>query len=142
PAAIDFPATFFSHPREKTPVMENRFHNALAYVDRQAGRLIDGLRAAGAWDRTVLLVVSDHGEAFYEHGLPTHGTTLHDEQVRTAMLLRLPDRPGRVVDEPVSVLDALPAIVHHLGLPEHGNFQGHGDILAPDYTAAGRGFPL
>lgn len=142
PSAIDFPTTFLSYPLDKIGVMENRFHNALAYVDRQAGRLVDGLKAAGVWENTVLLVVSDHGEAFYEHGLPTHGTTLHEEQLRTAMFVRLPGAAPADVAEPVSVIDALPAIARFLGLPEHGNFQGRSDVLEPSYRAAGRAFPV
>ena len=138
PAAIDFPTTYLSYPRERIAVMENRFYNALAYVDTQVARLVEELRAAGVWENTVLLVVSDHGEAFYEHGVPTHGTMLLEEQVRTAMFLRLPGEPPRRILEPVSVLDALPAIARWQGLPPHGNFQGRSDILAPDYAAADR----
>ncbi len=138
PAAIDFPTTYLSYPRERIAVMENRFYNALAYVDTQVARLVEELRAAGVWENTALLVVSDHGEAFYEHGVPTHGTMLLEEQVRTAMFLRLPGEPPRRIVEPVSVLDALPAIARWQGLPPHGNFQGRSDILAADYAAADR----
>jgi arylsulfatase A-like enzyme len=145
PATIDFPTTFLSYPRDKIAVMENRFHNALAYVDRAVGRVVDGLAAAGAWENTILLVVSDHGEAFYEHGIPTHGSTLHEEQIRTAMFLRLPGEAPRTVAAPVSVLDALPTIFRFMGLPEPGNFQGRSDVLDPDYehvAAAARAVPL
>lgn len=138
PDTIDFPTTFLSYPREKIPVMENRFYNALHAVDRAVGEVVDALRAAGVWDRTVLLVVSDHGEAFYEHGVPTHGTTLLEEQVRTATLLRLPGAAPRVVQEPVSVLDLVPTIVRHLGLPQPGGFQGRSDVLEASYSARGR----
>ncbi len=46
--------------------------------------------------------------------------------------------PPRVVTEPVSVLDLVPAVVDFLELPPHGNFQGRDHILAPDYSAKGR----
>jgi len=138
PAALDFPTSYLAYPRDKIPVMENRFYNALAFVDGQVGRLIDQLRVAGVWESTVLLVVSDHGEAFYEHGVPTHGTMLLEEQARTAMLLRLPGESPRQIAEPVSVLDALPTIARWQGLPAHGNFQGRGDVLETGYTGAER----
>lgn len=144
PSAIDFPTTFLSYPADKIPVMENRFYNALHTVDAAVGDVVDALRAAGVWERTVLLVVSDHGEAFYEHGVPTHGTTLLEEQIRTAAFLRLPgpgtESTARIITEPVSVLDLVPAVAHFLGLPPHGNFQGRDDILAPGYSAQGRPF--
>ena len=142
PSTIDFPTTFLDYPRDRIGVMENRFHNALAYVDRQTARVVRGLEAAGIWENTALLVVSDHGEAFYEHGLPTHGTTLYEEQVRTAMFLRLPGTPPRVVESPVSVLDAVPVIVRALGLPPHGNLQGRDDILEPGYDGSRRLLPF
>jgi arylsulfatase A-like enzyme len=118
--------------------MLDRFHNALAYVDENVGRLRSGLERARVLERTALLVVADHGEAFYEHGLPTHGTTLLEEQVRVPMLLRLPGASPRVVAEPVSALDALPALYRAMGLARHPALQGRDDILDPGYTAKGR----
>ncbi len=138
PFALDFPASFLQYPVEKVPVMLNRFDNALAYADRWLGEIVGFLEARGEWERTALVVVSDHGEAFYEHGQPTHGTSLYEEQVRSLLLLRLPGVEPRVVEEPVSLLDVGPALLAYLGLPPHGNFQGRADILEPGYSAAGR----
>jgi membrane-anchored protein YejM (alkaline phosphatase superfamily) len=138
PWRIDFPASFFSYPPAKAPVFVNRFNNALAYSDHWIGELRAELERSGQWDRTVLAVVSDHGEAFYEHGHPTHGTALHEEQVRSLMMARLPGAAPRVVDEPVSLLDLAPSLLDGLGLPPHSNFQGRGDVLEPGYDAAGR----
>lgn len=138
PSALDFATTFLSYPLDKIPVMENRFHNALAYVDLHVGKVLDGLAARGLLETTAILVVSDHGEAFYEHGLPTHGTQLLEEQVRTAMLARLPGVAPRHLAEPVSVLDGVPLLYRALGLARHGNFQGRDDVLDPGYSGAGR----
>ncbi len=138
PSAIDFPCTYAGYPRSKLPVMRNRFDNALHYSDAWVGEVVDRLKAAGEWDRTVLLVVSDHGEAFHERGRVCHGSDLHEEQVRTLLLFRAPGLAPRRVEEPVSHLDAAPALLDLLGLPPHPNFQGRGDILDPGYTAAGR----
>jgi hypothetical protein len=137
-APLDFEATFLGYPVERVPRMLDRFHNALAYEDAQLGRLIAGLEAQGRWADTALLVVADHGEAFYEHGLPTHGTTVLEEQVRVPMLLRLPGFAPRVVVEPVSVLDALPTLYRAMGLPRHGALQGRDDVLEPSYSGASR----
>ena len=140
PWRIDFPASFFSYPPDKAPLFVNRFNNALAYVDTWIGVARAELERAGLWERTAVVVVSDHGEAFYEHGHPTHGTALHEEQVRSLMLARLPGVAPRVVDEPVGLLDLAPMLLNALGLPPHGNFQGRGDILEPGYSAVGRPF--
>ena len=138
PSELDFPASFFRYPPEKAPVLLNRFDNALAYVDRWVGEVVDTLRERGVWERTVLIVVSDHGEAFYEHGQPTHGTTLFEEQVRSVWFMRVPGEAPRRIDEPVSLLDLAPTLLTVLDLGEHGGFQGRGDVLDPRYRARGR----
>ncbi|MDX1501003.1 MAG: sulfatase-like hydrolase/transferase [Thermoanaerobaculia bacterium] len=138
PFEIDFPASFLGYPRDKVPVMLNRFYNAMHYADARLGEIVDALRSEGLWQRTVLIVVSDHGEAFYEHGVPTHGTSLLEEQVRSVWMLRAPAEPPRTIDEPVSLLDLAPTLLELLDLPPHGNFQGRGDVLSPRYTARGR----
>ena len=138
PCAIDFPCTYAGYPASKVPVMRNRFHNALHYSDGWLGAVIDRLQAAGEWDRTVLAVISDHGEAFLDHGQVAHGTNLHEEQIRSVLLVRAPGLAPRRVEEPVSHLDLAPALLHLLWLPPHRNFQGRRDILDPAYRAAGR----
>lgn len=138
PWRIDFPASFFSYPPDKVPILVNRFNNALAYSDAWIGEVRAELERAGEWKNTALVVVSDHGEAFYEHGQPTHGTALHEEQVRSLMLTRLPGVTPAAIDEPVGLLDLAPSLLRALDLPPHGNFQGRDDILEPGYTAAGR----
>jgi arylsulfatase A-like enzyme len=137
-APLDFQATFLGYPTERVPLLLDRFHNAFAYADAELGRLIAGLSALGRWDDTALVLVADHGEAFYEHGLPTHGTTLLEEQVRVPMFLRLPGAAPRVVREPVSVMDAVPALFHAMGYAPHPAHQGRPDVLAPGYSGAGR----
>jgi arylsulfatase A-like enzyme len=86
----------------------------------------------------VLIVVSDHGEAFYEHGQPTHGTALFDEQVRSLWMMRVPGLPATRVAEPVSLLDVAPTLLGQLGLAPHGNFQGRSDVLDADYNGRKR----
>ncbi len=65
-------------------------------ADRQTGRLLDAVRARGVWDRTVVSVTSDHGEALGDHGEATHGFFLYDSTLRIPWLLRAPGlAPGR-----------------------------------------------
>jgi len=121
--------SFVGYPPAATEALLARFDGALAYEDQWLGKLIDGLAALGAWDDTALLVVADHGEAFYEHGLATHGTAFFEEEVRVPMLVRLPGAPPSTVSRPVSVLDALPSIYRAMGLARHGALQGRDDLF-------------
>ncbi len=138
PHEVDFAASYFDYPEDKIPVMLNRFDNAQHYGDVYLGKLIDSLKEFGDWDSTVLIVVADHGEAFYEHSHPTHGTTLHEEQVRSLFLVRVPGADPRRVADPVSLLDVGPTLLNVLGLKPHGNFQGRADILDPEYVGSTR----
>lgn len=128
--AVPEGATFLAYPPSGVAAMLDRFHNALAYQDLWLGRLVDGLGALGAWERTVLVVVGDHGEAFREHGLVTHGTAFHDEQVRVPLVVRLPGGAPRRVAATVSVLDALPSVYRAMGVPVPPSAQGRDDLLA------------
>ena len=63
--------------------------NLLA-ADDAVGQLLDALRARRRWPETVVLVTSDHGEAFLEHGRMTHNSTVFDEMLRVPFILRTP----------------------------------------------------
>lgn len=140
PFAMSSSVAFFGYPRAELEVMKNRYYNALEYADSQVGRILATIRERGEWEQTAVIVVSDHGEAFYEHNLPTHGHALFEEQVRSFLLMRLPGLAPRVVDESVSHLDIVPALLDYLDLPPHGNFQGSSEIIDPEYSADGRSF--
>lgn len=106
-------------------VVENRFDNALRYVDEQIGRLVAHLRRSGELDDTLIVVVSDHGEAFHEHELVTHARSLYDTEVRTPLVFHWPARlPPEVRDAPVSHVDVLPSILALVGVPPHPAHQG------------------
>jgi hypothetical protein len=88
-------------------------------VDDHLGRLLARLDALGAADRTLVIVVADHGDEFFEHGSLGHRQTVFDEVLRIPMLLRLPGTlpAGTVVRGPVSLADIFPTVLELLGLP-------------------------
>jgi arylsulfatase A-like enzyme len=83
----------------------------LAFVDAQIRDLKSQLVKKRLWNRTVLVIYSDHGEAFGEHGLTFHGQALYDELLRVPLVIRTPSRAARVVDTPVSLVDLGPTIL-------------------------------
>ncbi len=62
----------------------------LVYADTAADRVLSSLAAAGRLEEAVLLVTSDHGEAFFEHGAESHNSTVYDEMLQVPFMLRLP----------------------------------------------------
>lgn len=85
-------------------------------VDAQLGRLIQGLKERGLWEKTILFVTGDHGEEFGEHGRRFHGSNLYDPQTRTLGLLRVPGIKARRVPEPVGFVDVGSTLLNLAGV--------------------------
>jgi arylsulfatase A-like enzyme len=93
------------------------YDEEVAWTDHWTGRLWRSFRQARG-DDSVLVLLSDHGEAFYEHERLGHQRSLYAELVRVPLILVGPRLPaGRVVDEPVSLTALLPTLLEYLGLP-------------------------
>ena len=94
------------------------YEGEVAWVDAHVGAIMHALDAAGLAEKTLVIVVSDHGEEFFDHGNIGHRHTLYEEVVRVPMLLRLPRvlPAGAAVRGPVSLTDLLPTVLDILGL--------------------------
>ena len=95
------------------------YEGEIAWVDAHVGTLLERLDTLGLADKTLVVVVGDHGDEFFEHGGIGHHRTLYDESVKVPMLLRLPGRlpAGKAVHGAVSVDDLVPTVLDVLGLP-------------------------
>jgi arylsulfatase A-like enzyme len=91
-----------------------RYDAEIWHVDHELGRLVEGLRRLQQWDRTVMLVTGDHGEAFGEHDDRWHGSNLFDPQMRPAALLRVPGVRAKRVSQAVTFTDLAPTFARVL----------------------------
>jgi arylsulfatase A-like enzyme len=107
------------------PVAEARapardmYDGGVVYTDALLRRVVEALRAKGTLDRTVLVVLSDHGELLGERGgFFGHGPTLYQESIGVPLLLRYPPRiPGGTrVEQPVSTVGVFATIVDLAGI--------------------------
>ncbi|MDP6538925.1 MAG: sulfatase [Planctomycetota bacterium] len=105
----------------------------VAYTDEQVGRLLRGLRAKPGGEHTLVVVTSDHGEAFDEHGVWGHGTSTHREQSQVPLILWQPGRfeGGGVAEHPVHTLDIAPTIAAAVGLERPAAWEGELLSLTP-----------
>ena len=91
---------------------------SIRQLDDQLDRLLRLLDETGMLAESLLVVLSDHGEEFLEHGGVLHGQSQFQEVVRIPLVLWAPGLPHGVrIDEPVSLLDVLPTCLALLGLP-------------------------
>lgn len=73
----------------------NDYDAGIHEADLYLGRLFDLLRAQGRWDDALILVTSDHGESFFDHGLHVgHGMRLTDNELRVPLIVKLPGGRG------------------------------------------------
>ena len=135
PDRIDFPLTFGSFPKDKKDEVVGRYADSLAYVDAQLGRLFAYLKRSGQWDRTLVVITGDTGQAFYEHGFAGHANELYDEVMRVPLVIRAPGLESSVDDFPSQHVDVPPTLLHLLGLPPHPGHQGV-DLLDPHRDAS------
>lgn len=91
----------------------------IAYTDYALGRFIEKLRALGLLENTLLILLSDHGEQFWEHGAIGHIEHMYDEILHVPLIIRLPGGPrlGRRVSDLVTTTDVFATITESLGLP-------------------------
>ena len=92
------------------------YRDALKGVDREIGRLLHALRQKPEWDRTIVGVMGDHGEDFYEHGTWHHAwNKLYGEGLHVPLILRVPGAAPTVVTQLVSGLDIAPTLLDYAG---------------------------
>ncbi len=88
-----------------------RYDGEVSFVDAQVGRVLEALKRLSLAEDTVVLVTSDHGEAFGEHGLIRHGFEVWDELVRVPLILHVPGAEAKVVHERRSLIDVTATIL-------------------------------
>ncbi len=94
------------------------YDGGIAWVDSEVGRFLDGLDELGMADDTLVIVTSDHGEEFYEHGHKTHRRQLYAESVHVPLIMRWPSAlpASRRIAGPVGLIDIAPTILAAGGL--------------------------
>lgn len=109
------------------------YDGEVAFVDTQVARVLAAIQGSGAGDRTLVVLLSDHGESLGEHGERTHGVLLYDSTLRVPLIFRLPGTlPAREVRrDAVSLADVAPTIARLVGLPPADGMDGR-DLFGAD----------
>jgi len=104
---------WFERPAAEIQAEQNSYDAAIAYLDDQLNRLLEALQARGVLDNTVVIVTSDHGEQFGEHGLFLHGNSLYQPLLHVPLVIRYPPSvpQGRRVAARASLRDLSATVV-------------------------------
>jgi arylsulfatase A-like enzyme len=123
---------------EEIDHLQRLYDGNLAAVDHEVGLLRKHLESLGVWDRTVLMITADHGEAMYEHAHIGHNDQVYEDSVRIPLILRFPPGTvpgGRRIASLTGLLDVAPTIADVLGIPKERTPTFRGRSLLP--AAAG-----
>ncbi len=112
----------------------NRYDEEIRYVDAQIAALFAHLRQIERYEDTIVLLVGDHGEQFFERGQHGHGFRLHNEEVHVPLILKAPGLEG-TVPETVSLVDVYPTLLGLAGIEAPGS-QGVSLVTALDQRKA------
>jgi arylsulfatase A-like enzyme len=113
-------------PAHELRAMVDGYDGALAYLDTQLDLLFGELRRQGILDNTLVIITSDHGEEFGEHGLLDHGNSLYLASVHVPFVIHFPGRvpADRVIRAPVSLRDLAATVMDVLELQGESPFPG------------------
>jgi arylsulfatase A-like enzyme len=93
------------------------YDDCIAFLDDQTGRLLEELRSQGLLENTLVIITSDHGEAFGDHRIFGHANSLYLDEIAVPLVILAPSAPaGRIVADPVSLRDLPATVVEQLGL--------------------------
>jgi arylsulfatase A-like enzyme len=134
-----FLAEGFGKEAADTAHLHALYQGEVQYADRQFGAFLDLLRDLSLYDESLVILVSDHGEEFFEHHGFDHGRTLYEELLHVPLIVKFPENRfhGGYVSTRVSSLDLAPTILQLLG-QSTGELRLHGSALPSSDERANR----
>jgi arylsulfatase A-like enzyme len=112
----------------------DRYDSEIWYTDRAIGRLLDKLEEIGIEDETAVVVLSDHGELFGEHGERGHGNSLFEEDIQIPLVVSSPGFGPSIASCLVGHVDVAPTLLNLVGI-DGGRYGMSGASLVPDMMA-------
>ncbi len=119
--------SFKSLAKEDINYLIDLYDGAINYVDYQLGLFFDWMKKNDQYENTLIIITSDHGEEFWEHGATGHGFTLYEEQLKVPLIIKASNKNKTRSHQPkslVGVIDIMPTVLDYTGLPSRSNFEG------------------
>ena len=112
------PRTDYKEPLDRERMI-GQYDGDVAFGDREFGRFVRELKAAGLYEDALVVFLADHGEEFLDHGLWLHGRSLFDELIRVPLVVKLPGNrgAGKRIAEQVQGVDIVPTVLEAMGAP-------------------------
>jgi arylsulfatase A-like enzyme len=106
--------------QEELDLAKDLYRGAIRFVDNQIKEIVDTLKEQRKWKNTLIIVTSDHGEEFGEHGGFFHGQKLYEELLRVPLIISGGVVENHTIKNQVSLLDLAPTILDlsNIDIPE------------------------
>lgn len=107
--------------------MEAAYRGNIKYVDEAFGKLVARLREKGLYDDSLIILMADHGEAFFKHKVFGHKVGLYDDMLHIPMIIKFPKSEAiapRRMPQLVQTIDILPTVLDYLGVEPPGDLEG------------------
>ena len=107
------------------------YDSEIAYTDKFVGILLYSLKRYKIDDKTIIILVGDHGEEFMSHGWIGHTKTLYNELIKVPLIIKAPNlEKNKIISNPVELIDIMPTVLNLLRIKyDSAKFQG--DSLMP-----------
>lgn len=110
---------YMNHPEVKVfgkKGLSNKYDSEIAFVDHHLKPVLERVSTGMLARNTIVVITSDHGEAFKEHGFYFHGRTVYDEEVKVPLLIRIPGVEAKRLSSTVGLVDLLPTLGELTGI--------------------------
>lgn len=114
------------------------YRGSIRHMDDLFGDLVRSIEVRGLFDRTAIVVFSDHGEEFWDHGSLLHWHTVYQELAHVPLVVHAPGFGASVVPGVTRLMDLAPTVVALAGLPPHETHRGLSLVPALRGDAAAR----
>ncbi len=131
--------------RDGLKAWRQHYADSIPRMDADLGAVVDVLKQTGRWNKTILVVVADHGESLGDHGEFLHGDSYFDSVVKVPLVIRVPGLPGnaQAIDPLVSHVDVLPTVLDLVGAVAPAGIDGQSMVpMFSDATTTIRGTAL
>ncbi|MFW6131786.1 MAG: sulfatase [Candidatus Aminicenantaceae bacterium] len=116
-------------------ILFQSYLNNLYYADYLVGKILRAVRNKDIFNNSLIIVSSDHGEAFFEHNKYTHSSTVYEEMIRIPFLLKLPgQKEKQTIDINYTFIDLMPTFSKLLGLKENPHWQGKPIVFDSEFN--------
>jgi arylsulfatase A-like enzyme len=101
------------------------YDGEILWTDKHLAKVFEHLEESGLMENTVVVIVGDHGEEFFEHGGKGHRVTLYNEVIHVPLIMKVPRfKAPRTISTGVSVVDIMPTLLELLEVPGPSGMEG------------------